>query len=188
MQATARPVPRWAHRLAHAIPFFVLPSSLWRLGFVFGSSMGMLDETGQETYVHGFGPKLYIVGLSLFLEALALTSLGLVQRWGEIVPTWIPFIGGRRVAPYAAVIPATLGGLALIALWAYAMRNAYTEGFLFFTSTFWQYLMVGSYSLLHLWGPALLAVTWAYHRRRTTNLVRRTPRKMRIPSDASGRP
>ncbi|MFC9693220.1 hypothetical protein ACFTSF_32020 [Kribbella sp. NPDC056951] len=188
MQATARPVPRWAYRLAHAIPFFVLPSSLWRLGLVFGSSMGMLDANGQPAYAEGFGLKVYIVGLSLVSEALALTSLGLVQGWGEVVPRWIPWIGGRRVAPYAAIVPATLGGLSLIAIWSYGMRDAYSGAFFYFTNTFWQYLMVGSYSLLHLWGPALLAVTWAYHRRRTTNLVRRTPRKMRIPSDASGRP
>ncbi|MFK4086192.1 hypothetical protein ACI2LF_18930 [Kribbella sp. NPDC020789] len=162
MQST---VPRWAHRLAHAIPFFVLPSSLWRLGLVFGSSMGMLDAAGHPTYLHGFGTKLYVVCLSLISEALALTGLGLVQRWGEVVPRWIPLIGGRRVAPYAAVIPATLGGLSLIAVWTFAMRNAYTAGFLSFSNHFWQYLMVGSYSLLHLWGPALLLLTWSYHRR-----------------------
>ncbi|MFF1820486.1 hypothetical protein ACFVWG_24490 [Kribbella sp. NPDC058245] len=164
MQSTA---PRWAYLLAHAIPFFVLPSSLWRLGLVFGSSMGMLDATGQPTYIQGFGLKLYVVGLSLVSEALALTSLGLVHRWGEVVPRWIPLIGGRRVAPNAAIIPATLGGLSLIALWTFAMRNAYTDGFLYFTNDFWQYLMVGSYSLLHLWGPALLLLTWSYYRRRT---------------------
>ncbi|GAB3928350.1 hypothetical protein GCM10029976_025920 [Kribbella albertanoniae] len=164
-----QPVPRWAYRLAHAIPFFVLPSSLWRIGLVFGSSMGMIDETGQEMYVHGFGPKLYVVGLSLFSEALALTSLGLVQRWGEIVPRWIPLIGGRPVPPYAAIIPATLGGLSLIALWTYAMHGAYTDSALNFTSTPWQYLMVGSYSFLHLWGPSLLLLTWAYHRRRKSH-------------------
>ncbi|WP_405057526.1 hypothetical protein OG474_32990 [Kribbella sp. NBC_01505] len=171
MEATDRPVPRWAYRLAHAIPFVVLPSSLWRIGLVFGSSMGMLDATGQPTYVTGFGAKLYVLGLSLFLEALALLSLGLVQPWGERVPRWIPLIGGRRVTPYAAVIPATLGSLALIAMWTFTMHNLYTEGALYFTSTFWQYLMVGSYSLLHLWGPALLLVTWSYHRRRTDTRV-----------------
>ena len=169
MQSTERPVPRWAYRLAHAIPFFVLPSSLWRLGLVFGSSMGMLDTNGQPTYVHGFGIKLYIVGLSVVSEAFALTGLGLVQRWGEVVPAWIPFIGGRRVAPYAAIIPATLGGLSLIALWTWGMRDAYTDSFLHFSNTFWQYLMVGSYSLLHLWGPSLLLLTWAYYRRRTVH-------------------
>jgi hypothetical protein len=172
MQSTDRPVPRWAYRLAHAIPFFVLPSSLWRLGLVFGSSMGMMDASGQPTYAQGLGVKLYIVGLSLFSEALALTGLGMVQRWGEVVPRWIPFIGGRRVAPYAAIIPATLGGLSLIALWSWSMRDAYTDSFLYFSNHFWQYLMVGSYSLLHLWGPSLLLLTWAYYRRRRTSQPR----------------
>jgi hypothetical protein len=44
VNTTERPVPRWAYRLAHAIPFLTLPSGLWRLGLVFGSSMGMLDN------------------------------------------------------------------------------------------------------------------------------------------------
>ncbi|RSS60788.1 hypothetical protein [Streptomyces sp. WAC06614] len=29
----------------------------------------------------------------------------------------MPLIGGRRVAPLAAIIPAALGGLGLVALW-----------------------------------------------------------------------
>ena len=33
--------------VAHAIPFLTLPSGLWRLGLVFGSSMGMLDDFGR---------------------------------------------------------------------------------------------------------------------------------------------
>jgi hypothetical protein len=159
-------VPRWAYRLAHVIPFLTLPSGLWRLGLVFGSSMGMLDDSGRPAYLHGFGESLYVVCLTIFSELVALTALGLVQPWGEIAPRWIPFIGGRRVAPYAAIVPATLGSLALIGIWTFGFRDVFTDHFIPFSSTGWKALMITCYAPLYLWGPALLVLTWAYYRRR----------------------
>jgi hypothetical protein len=168
VNATERPVPRWAHRLAHVIPFLTLPSGLWRLGLVFGSSMGMLDDSGQSAHLHGFGEKLYVVCLSIFSEAVALTAFGLVKRWGEVAPSWIPLIGGRRLAPYAAIIPATLGALSLIAIWTYGFRDVFSNEFIPFSSTPWATLMITCYAPLQLWGPALLVLTWAYYRRRVS--------------------
>jgi len=166
-RTTERPVPRWASRLAHVIPFLVLPSGLWRLGLVAGSSMGMRDQDNLPTHLHGLGEHLYVVGLTLFSEAVALTALGMVKQWGEVVPRWIPWLGGRRVAPYAAIIPATLGSLALIAIWTYAFRGIYTGDFLqFFSNDAAAVLMIACYTPLNLWGPALLVLTWAYYRRR----------------------
>jgi hypothetical protein len=166
---TEHPVPRWADRLAHAIPFLVLPSGLWRLGLVAGSSMGMLDDAGRPAHLHGLGEHAYVLGLSLFSEAVALTAFGMVRRWGEVVPRWIPWIGGRRVAPYAAIIPATLGSLALIAIWSYGFRDAFTGNlaFISFANDASAVLMISCYAPLNLWGPALLVLTWAYYRRRT---------------------
>jgi hypothetical protein len=170
VSTTDRPVPRWAYRLAHVVPFFVLPSSLWRLGLVFGSSMGLLDPDGSPGHLSGFGAKAYVVGLSLVSELLALTALGLVQRWGEVAPRWIPVIGGRRVHPYAAIVPAVLGALSLIAIWSYAFRDAYGGAFIPFASPWWKALMYACYMPLQLWGPALLVLTWAYYRRRGRGL------------------
>ncbi|TDW23660.1 hypothetical protein [Kribbella kalugense] len=166
MSTTERPVPRWAYRLAHVVPFLTLPSGLWRLGLVFGSSMGMLDDNGRPAYLEGAGGKVYVVCLTIFSELVALTALGLVQRWGEVAPRWIPFIGGRRVAPYAAIVPATLGALSLIAIWTYGFRDVWTDHFIPFSSTAWKALMIACYAPLYLWGPALLVLTWAYYRRR----------------------
>ncbi|QNE23273.1 hypothetical protein F1D05_32995 [Kribbella qitaiheensis] len=163
---TEHPVPRWAYRLAHVIPFLTLPSGLWRLGLVTGSSMGTLDDAGRPMHLHGFGENLYVVCLTLFSEAVALTAFGMVKRWGEVVPRWIPLIGGRRVAPYAAIIPATLGSFALIAIWTYGFRGAFTGQFIPFSSDAAAALMITCYAPLNLWGPALLVLTWAYYRRR----------------------
>jgi hypothetical protein len=164
---TERPVARWAYLLAHAIPLMTLPSGLWRFGLVGGSSMGILVD-GQPAYLVGIGEKAYVVFLSLFSEAVALIAFGLVKRWGEVAPRWIPFIGGRRVNPYAAIVPATLGGLGLIAIWTFGFRDAFTDHFIPFSSAAWKTLMIACYAPLQLWGPALLVLTWAYYRRRVT--------------------
>ncbi|TWD83111.1 hypothetical protein FB561_4266 [Kribbella amoyensis] len=163
---TERPVPRWALVLAHVIPLLTLPSGLWRLGLAAGSSMGMLDDAGNPAHVHGW-EVWYIVGLSLFSEAVALTAFGLVKPWGEVAPRWIPLIGGRRVHPLAAVVPATLGGLGLIAIWTYGFRDAFSGDFIPFATDAGAALMIACYAPLQLWGPALLVLTWAYYRRRT---------------------
>jgi len=159
--------PRWAVRVAHLIPLLTLPSGLWRLGLVFGSSMGTLDDYGRPMRLHGWEVP-YIAGLSVFSELVALTAFGLVRPWGEVVPRWIPFIGGRRVATYAAVVPAVLGSLALIAIWSYGFRDLFTfQGMsIRFASDGWAALMVSCYLPLNLWGPLLLVLTWAYWRRR----------------------
>ena len=86
MNTTERPVPRWAYRLAHVIPLLTLPSGLWRLGLVAGSSMGMLDDSGQPARLQGFGEATYVVFLTVFSEAVALIAFGLVKPWGEVAP------------------------------------------------------------------------------------------------------
>ena len=148
------------------IPFLTLPSGLWRLGIAAGFSMGMLDDSGRPAHAESAGTVLYIVFLSLFSEAVALTAFGLVKPWGEVVPRWIPWLGGRRVAPFAAIIPATLGSLALIAIWTFAFRNAFSGDFIPFANDAAAALMIACYAPLYLWGPALLVLTWAYYRRR----------------------
>ena len=130
--------------------------------------MGMLDDSGRPAELQGLGEATYVVFLTLFSELVALTALGLVQRWGEVAPRWIPFVGGRRVAPYAAIVPAVLGGLGLIAIWTFGFRGVFTDHFIAFSSTGWKALMMSCYAPLYLWGPALLVLTWAYYRRRVS--------------------
>ena len=168
MHTTERPVPRWAYRLAHVIPLLTLPSGLWRLGLVAGSSMGMLDDSGRPAHLQGFGEATYVVFLTVFSEAVALIAFGLVKPWGEVAPRWIPVIGGRRVAPYAAIVPAVLGALSLIAIWTFGFRDVFTDHFIPFSSTAWKALMITCYAPLQLWGPALLVLTCAYYRRRVS--------------------
>ncbi len=58
----------------------------------------------------------YVIGLSILTESLGLLCFGLVRWWGEVVPEWIPRLGGRRIPPLAVIVPAALGALTLTAL------------------------------------------------------------------------
>jgi hypothetical protein len=154
---------RWA---AYAVPLCVLPSALWRLSL-------LLDE--DSTCVVG-GEWGYLVLLSLGSVGLALLTLGLVHRWGEIVPGWVPIVGGRPIPILAAVVPAALGATVLNGLVAYAVLNSVFDwvgqlgesraGCAPPTSL----IVKVAYLPLPAWGPLLAFVTVAYYRRRVSAL------------------
>nr|WP_208903455.1 hypothetical protein [Streptomyces incarnatus] len=161
--ATPSPTPpRWAVRAAHLTTVVVLPSGLWRIALVLGCPAGY-TETGFRTF-DTFGAKVWMLTLSVLCELAALLTIGLVRPWGEVVPHWIPLIGGRRVRPMAAVVPAALGAAILTVIWAdvpwwwtYAHEDMTPTG----------NLVVGIlYQPLVLWGPLTAAVTISYYRRR----------------------
>jgi hypothetical protein len=162
------PAAAWAGRLAHAIPFLVLPSGLWRFAVAFGFSMGQLDNAGNPSVLRGW-PAVYVAAVSLLSEAVALTALGLVRPWGETAPAWWPIIGGRRIRPRAAVVPAVLGSLALMLIWTVGFWDVWTGAQASrMASPLWADVFAICYAPLNLWGPALLVLTWAYGRRRTS--------------------
>jgi hypothetical protein len=171
-----RQPPRWAVRSAHLITLLVLPSGLWRVGVAVGLPMGISAAAGVDAasgLVRGWGVAA-ILGLTALTEVVALLALGLVRPWGETVPGWVPFVGGRRVPPVLATVVAAAGAVALTIIWTFATVNFFAltvfgtagEGFAF-VNGWWEALLVACYLPLLLWGPLLLAVTWAYFRRRT---------------------
>ena len=151
---------RWA---AYAVPLCVVPSAVWRLSL-------LLDDS--STCVLG-GEWRYIVLLSLGSVGLALLTLGLVQRWGEVAPGWIPLVGGRSIPISVAVIPASLGAVVVNGLTVYALLNsvfgwvgqlgASRAGCEAPTSL----IVKLAYLPLLAWGPLVAVVTIAYHRRRS---------------------
>ena len=171
-----RPAPPWAERLAHVIPFLVLPSGLWRLAVAFGFPMGMLNDAGELDVVRGW-PAVYIVAITLLSEAVALTAFGLVRPPGEEVPRWLPFFGGRAVRPNAVIVAATVGSVALMLIWTVGFWKVWTTGQPgAMASPAWAAVFTICYAPLNLWGPALLTLTWAYGRRRLDRNSARSPR------------
>ncbi|WP_449474842.1 hypothetical protein [Streptomyces abikoensis] len=156
-------VPRWAVLAAHAVPLVTLPSGLWRIALVAGLPVAPPDG---EMSVLG---ALYVLSLTVVSEALALLTLGLVRPWGDVVPRWIPLLGGRRVRPLAAVVPALLGATALtgLAVWFFCAPYVIPDQAIWHGTPAQDALLAVCYLPLLAWPPLLTAVTIAYYRRRT---------------------
>lgn len=154
---------------AKAAALTLLPSGLWRIAIAFGWDSGFAE--GEQLHPSNFpGPaSFYLIGLSVFAELLGLLSLGLVQRWGEVLPRWLPWLGGRRIPTMAAVIPASLGALAVTAitvLGAFTWSDPGNMGDPAAPHGTKGLIMTAAYAPLLLWGPLLAIVTVAYYRRR----------------------
>ena len=163
VERAVRSPPRWATVAAHLAALTPLPSGVWRFALALGFSGGYTERGLVELDLGGWGTA-YVVGLTVLTELAALLTLGLVRPWGERVPPWVPALGGRVVHPPAAVVPAGIGAVLLLALW---------------TPLLWWWslphhdmtatggTLVGFlYLPLVAWAPLLIAVTASYHRRR----------------------
>ncbi|WP_218005788.1 hypothetical protein [Actinomadura hibisca] len=120
---------------------------------------------------------MYILSLSVVSELLAFAAIGLIARWGEVFPRWIPGLGGSRVPTKAAVIPAALGATILTLAFTVLVIVNEIQGTTIrgddlpadFPSeaggweAAWFYLC---YTPLILWGPLLAVLTVAYYKRR----------------------
>jgi hypothetical protein len=162
--ARATAVPRWAILAAYAVPLCVLPSAIWRAQLVVSGELPISDG--------GWYPLL----LSVVSLVAASLTVGLVQRWGELWPRWVPHFGARPVPVRAAVVPAATGAALLIAISVYAVIN------LVFHVVERGPVLIGTradehtleppadwvallYAPMLLWGPLLVAVTVQYYRR-----------------------
>ncbi|HEU4630638.1 MAG TPA: hypothetical protein VFS08_12885 [Gemmatimonadaceae bacterium] len=152
---------RWAVAIAAAVPpTYAVTRLAWAFGIPLG---GHAAELRVAQAVEG--GRVLVAPLALGCTAIAgsLLTLGLVQRWGELFPSWLPLMGGRRVPPALVVAPAAVvsalvlaAGLAIVRLWAAGRFVIEPESWL------------GSLPMLlwPLWGAALAAATLAYHYRR----------------------
>jgi hypothetical protein len=156
---------RWAAYVAVVIPvLYALTRWAWALGLPLGISEELLRE-GQEV-------GLWWAGAALATLALggAILTLGLVQRWGEVFPRWVPFLSGRRVPIPLAVVPASLVAVLVTTAGLMFVRLTLTgglgailgEGVL--GAENWAAL--APELLWPLWGAALGAATLAYYYRR----------------------
>lgn len=181
-------VPRWVVWCAYAVPLTVLPSGIWRIALV-AAGVHLMEETpapGGRGPVVWDGP-VYVITLSIVSELLALLTVGLVAVWGEVVPRWVPGLGGRRIPVLAAVVPAAIGATICTVLWPYAFlmlvlgRKLNGDlGVMQFSD--WQAVAFwGTYLPLVLWGPLVWICTVHYWRRRTS-ARRSTP----APADPAG--
>lgn len=131
----------------------------WALGLPLGITEAFFRE-GRESGLWWAGAALATVAVGG-----AIPTLGLVQRWGEIFPRWVPFLAGRRVPPALAIVPASLvsilvttAGLQYVRL---QMSGRFGE---LFGEENWA--ATAPELLWPVWGVALGAATLAHHYRR----------------------
>lgn len=91
----------WATAVAVVVPLgYATTRFAWALGIPLGVSQQLLDDLGSAVYAGA--------GLATMAVGGALLTVGLARPWGEVVPSWVPRLGGRRVPVAAAVVPATV--------------------------------------------------------------------------------
>ena len=139
---TERPVPVWALRLAHAIPWMVLPVCVWRLPFAVNFQMGQIEDRVFPSLWIGIP---YVFGLSLLTETAAWLCIGLVRRWGEVIPTRFPVV---------LSLTGIIGSVEYENMW-------------------WAALATTCLLVQAPWGPSVLALTFAYYVRRRTSIEER---------------
>jgi hypothetical protein len=106
------PAPRWLRGWAYATVWvafvgFTLPHWLWGWGVAYGTT-----AAAERSYAAM--PMLMTVGgLAPVLGGLA--TLGLVRPWAQVVPGWVPWLGGRRVPRGLAAGPPAAIGLTMAA-------------------------------------------------------------------------
>lgn len=142
-----------------------LPYAISRYLLLFGiPADGFSAEQIRRFDAEVPGIWIFGAGLATFGVLGAILTLGLVQRWGERWPFWVPVLRGRSINPWLAIVPA--GFVAL--LWP-------GSSLMFVRMDVLRYLDGGT-GLLGLvfapmnpwvfWGFSLAAATVAYWLRR----------------------
>ncbi|WP_063765396.1 hypothetical protein [Nonomuraea candida] len=155
---------RRAVYVAVAVPLLYCATRwAWALGIPLGVSREFLAAGEDGLWLAG----AYLATFGAFGGVL---TLGLTQRWGEVFPRLLPGLGGRRVPPLLAVIPAgfvsiiiTVAGLTYIR-WTLGGRFAWDEWGAWLPECFWP-----------IWGGALAVATASYHLRRRAGERLREP-------------
>ncbi|GIE89062.1 hypothetical protein [Actinoplanes regularis] len=174
MQTSLPDVPRWAVLAAHGAALTVVPSGIWRiLSAVAHVPLNTTATAARHDNLELITGWWYPIALTVVSELLAYLTVGLVAPWGEMIPRWVPWLGGRRIRIAAAVLPAGIGATVLTLLWTYSLsmiaagrsiEGSVNTGL---HMNAWQQLAFWTcYGPLVLWGPLLGAVTIHYYRRR----------------------
>jgi hypothetical protein len=150
----------WGRRavaIAVVIPLlYVATRWAWALGIPLGMTMDDLRAYVGNQWLGG-------VLLATVAALGALLTTGLIRRWGETMPAWVPVIGTRRIPPGLAIVPASLMAIVITSAGLAFVRDVLV-GEMPFRMDEWG--VVGPTLLWPVWGAALGVATLAYSYRR----------------------
>ena len=152
---------RWGRRAVAVAVVIPLLYAATRWAWALGVPLGIPEATlradmATPTWFGGFL-------LANVAAAGALLTTGLVLRWGEVVPGRVPWLGGRRIPPIVAIVPASLMTVVITAAGVSFVRVTLL-GDVPFRWAEWGIL--GPTLLWPAWGAALGVATLAYAYRR----------------------
>jgi hypothetical protein len=156
-----RPVSRLSRTaalLALLVPaLYAFTRLCWALGFPVGLP--------EDVYEAGVEQGLWWTGLGLAVVAIGagVLTLGLVQRWGEVFPRWIPGLRGRTVPVMLAVVPGVAASLVILSGGLTFVRTIVTG----LVPLDENWTTMGPELLWPVWGAAVGVATVEYYRRRT---------------------
>jgi len=163
--AFSRPegIPRWGRVVTIAAAVCPLPYACLRLLWLTPWALDLRADMDRA--------EVRMQGAFLGVAALVgcLLTFGLISRWGEIFPRWLPIVGGHPVPALLAVVPGTLVAAAATMagpglLLSSIDSNGAGDGLAGVALT----LLIFPFPI---WGPLLGAAVLAYHLRRSTGPV-----------------
>jgi hypothetical protein len=154
---------RWGRVAAWVAAAVPLVYASTRLTWAMGLPMGLDRAATHQLRTTSAG--VAALGLGLFAVVGAVLTLGLVQRWGEVFPRWVPVLGGRRVPISLAVLPASAVAVAVLPAGLSLLAVTFDGGAPALTAD-GSWSTLGPIFLWPLWSVALGAATYAYWLRR----------------------
>ncbi|MGK5682625.1 hypothetical protein [Actinoplanes sp. URMC 104] len=160
-RAAYHPVAGWARRCGHVavvlpIVGWAVPHLLWLLDVGFGMSEVELAELQRDLSVPA------AVAITVVPPLAGLLTLGLVQRWGQQFPGWMPVVGGRGVPRLLALVPATTVALALVVYGGLSFAEL-AGGTATWGEAADNWAVTGTLLVFVGWGVTLAATTAGYY-------------------------
>ncbi|MEH7225962.1 hypothetical protein V7112_19290 [Bacillus sp. JJ1566] len=104
---------KWASWITVIAALAPLPYAVTRFAWALGIPLGVGDQFLEESVKVNPAATLTEWVFGGLCIGGGLLTIGLIQKWGEVLPSWVPFIGGKRVPVLMAVIPASIMAIAL---------------------------------------------------------------------------
>jgi hypothetical protein len=159
---------RWGRRATYVAVAVPLIYAATRWAWAFGIPLGISEAFLRQGQQSG----LWMAGAALSTLAVvgALLTLGLTQPWGDVLPRWVPGLGGRRVPTGLATVPAAIVALIVTSAGSMFWRLVLDGGFTLGTGE--TLTLEDSWAALlpeliwPAWGIALGVAALGYHLRR----------------------